>query len=181
MVMIQFGFRVFTGVNTPPINQITTNRGWAAAWADFDNDGDLDLYADGPASGRALYRNDTENGNHWLELRLEGVRSNRSAIGAKVRALARIGGQDVRQLREVSAQNTFNGHNSLIVHFGLRDAVVVDQLTIEWPSGIVQTLHDVSADQRLVIIEETTTPSVPDGHQIPGTPCARRAAATTCS
>ncbi len=57
------------------------------------------------------------------------MRSNRSAIGAKVRAPAQIGGYEVRQLRSMSAQNTLNGQNSLIVHFGLGDAAVCPAIT----------------------------------------------------
>ncbi len=144
-----------------------THRGASAG--DYDGDGDLDLYADGPSGGRRLYRNDTSNGNHWLKLNLVGVESNRSAIGAQVRARATIGGQSVGQLREVLAQNTFNGHNALQVHFGFGDAESVESLSIRWPSsGIGQTLTDVAIDQTLEIVENTVTPAIPDGAGVPG-------------
>ena len=141
-----------------------------ATVGDYDNDGDLDIYADAPAGGRSLFRNDTVNGNRWLKLRLEGVVSNRTAVGAKVRATAQIGGHSITQLREISTQNTFNGQNSLIVHFGLGDATSVDRLVIEWPSRIVQTLRNVSVNQVLAVREESTTPTVPDGDAAPGMP-----------
>ena len=129
---------------------------WGGAAGDYDNDGDLDLYvsnklrlqqgqAPTPVPG-SLFRNDTRNGNHWISLKLIGTSSNRSAIGAKVRATASIGGRSVTQLREVSAQNNFGGQNDLRVHFGLADAVRIDRLVIEWPSGQVDTLTNVAAD-----------------------------------
>jgi hypothetical protein len=159
------------GTFTSLVNALTSGPPHRGATAgDYDNDGDLDIYADGPSGNRSIFRNDTVNGNHWLKLRLEGVVSNRSAVGAKVRATAQIGGHTVTQLREVSTQNTFNGQNSLIVHFGLGAAATIDRLVIEWPSRIVQTLRNVSANQLLAVREESTTPTVPDGQAIPGTP-----------
>jgi hypothetical protein len=159
------------GTFTSLVNALTNGPPHRGATAgDYDNDGDLDLYADGLTGNRSLFRNDTVNGNHWLKLRLEGVVSNRSAVGAKVRATAQIGGHTVTQLREVSTQNSFNGQNSLIVHFGLGDAATIDRVVIEWPSRIVQTLRNVSANQLLAVREESTTPPVPDGAAIPGTP-----------
>jgi len=159
------------GTFTSLTNTLTLSVPHRGATAgDYDNDGDLDIFADAPGGNRSLFRNDTVNGNHWLELRLEGVASNRSAIGAKVRATAQIGGHTVTQLREISSQNTFNGQNSLIVHFGLRDATTVDRLVIEWPSRIVQTLRNVGANQLVAITEVVTVPPLPDGQAIPGMP-----------
>jgi hypothetical protein len=143
------GDGTFTSL-TNTLTEIVTHRGASAG--DYDNDGDLDLFVDGPGlGGRSLFRNDTANGNHWLKLSLVGVDSNTSGIGAKVRATARIGGTEVTQLREVSAQNTFNGHNSLVVHFGLGDATIVDGVVVEWPSGHVQTLWGVAPDRSLAV------------------------------
>lgn len=133
-------------------------------WSDFDQDGDLDLYVanmgqfEGP-SGEAnvLYRNDQANGRHWLKLDVAGTASNRAAIGAKVWVTATIAGQRVTQLREVSAQNTLNGHNSLTVHFGLGDAQRVEELKVQLPSGATEVLADVPADQTLRLVEEAAT------------------------
>jgi hypothetical protein len=159
------------GSFTSTTNALTNGPAHRGATAgDYDNDGDLDIFADGPSGSRSLFRNDTAGGSHWLKLRLEGVVSNRSAVGAKVRATAQIGGQSVTQLREISTQNTFNGQNSLIVHFGIGDAATVDRLVIEWPSRIVQTLRNVNANQLLSVREESTVPPLPDGGAIPGSP-----------
>ena len=134
------------------------------AWADYDNDGDLDLFvANGvgmntigtPESG-FLYRNDSGT-NNWLLLRLVGVTSNRSAIGAKVRLRATIGGKTFWQLREVSGGAGYCSQNDLRVHFGLGDAATVESVRIEWPSGITQFLRDVPVNQLLTIEEEDAT------------------------
>ena len=112
------------------------------------------------------------NGNHWVRIHLTGVVSNRTAIGAKASVRATIGGSEVRQLREVSSQNTFNGHDSLNVHFGLGDAAIVDSLVVEWPSGIVQSLTDLAVDVFIEVVEapELSAPPIPDGAWVPGAP-----------
>lgn len=152
--------------------EVGTHRGASAG--DYDQDGDVDLYVDGPAGGRSLFRNDSAPGNHWLSVRLVGTVSNRSGIGAKVRARATINSRPTVQLREVSAQNTFNGHDDLNPHFGLGDAAVVDEIEVEWPSGIVQRVLGVSADRALEIVEAAPppppVPPIPDGAFVPGTP-----------
>ena len=117
------------GTFSAETNALTTSgatRG--ATLGDYDNDGDLDAFISGVARG--LYRNDTDNGNHWINILCEGAISNRSAIGAKVWALANINGVDTWQRREISAQNSFNSHNSLRVHFGLGDATTIATLRV---------------------------------------------------
>jgi uncharacterized repeat protein (TIGR03803 family) len=126
--------------------------GESCAWVDYDNDGFLDLFATrgGPANN-LLYHNNG-NRNAWLEVKLVGTVANRSAIGAKVRLHAAIGGKTFWQMREI---NTGGGWNSvpLVAHFGLGDATNIDTLRIEWPSGTVQEFHDVSPRQILTITE----------------------------
>jgi hypothetical protein len=122
----------FTRIDNLPISEPFARRGATAG--DYDNDGDLDLLALGPAAA-SLYRNDTQNGNNWVKFKCEGTTANRSAIGTRVRVKTVINGQPVWQFREVSAQNTFNGHNSLEIHFGAGDATTIDTLIFHWPSG----------------------------------------------
>ncbi|MGH7594781.1 MAG: FG-GAP-like repeat-containing protein [bacterium] len=141
----------FTGVTNIVIASTLTHRGATAG--DYDNDGDLDLLAVGPAAALALYRNDTPSGNHWLGLSCIGTTSNRTAISTKLRVKATINGHAIWQLREISAQNTFNGHNSLRQHFGLGNATMIDSLKIEWPSGLVEIQTNIAADQFLTMTE----------------------------
>lgn len=126
---------------------------WGPAWGDFDNDGFLDLAVAG-FPGR-LYRNNG-NANGWLMLKLVGTKSNRAAIGAKVRLTATLRGKTVKQFREVGSGNA-SGQNDPRVHFGLADATQAESIEIEWPSGTKQTLSGIAARQVLTVTE-------PDDH-----------------
>jgi hypothetical protein len=140
-----------------------TANGIGCAWADFDNDGFLDLFvSNGPESptspgeANCLYRNDAKvngNTNGWLLVRLVGTASNRSAIGAKIRVKATLWGKEVWQLREVSGGSANCSQSDLRAHFGLGDARNVDLLRIEWPIGVVQELTNVVANQILTVTE----------------------------
>ena len=138
---------------------ITENFGahYGATAGDYDNDGDLDLYVSGTTASKGLYRNDLPAGNHWVKIRCTGIGgttgSNYSALGTMVRAKATINGTPTWQMREVSAQNSFNSQNALDVHFGLGDATVIDSLVIRWPGGIVEYLTDVPTDQSYTATE----------------------------
>lgn len=146
-------------------NVVLTVNGSGANGAtagDYDDDGDLDLFIFAfPASFRRFHRNDQPAGNHWIRMKLEGTSSNRASIGARVRAKATIGGNSVWQYRELSAQNTFNGHNALEIHFGLGDASTLDSVEVIWPSGTVKYLTQVKANQILKLIENTNAGTIP--------------------
>jgi MYXO-CTERM domain-containing protein len=108
---------------TYPAGTLVDN-GWGVAWADYDGDGDLDL------ASRSLYRNDRTDLGHWLKLRLVGVLSNRSAIGARVTVTA--GGQTM--MRQVEGGKGTTTQSSLTLHFGLGAAAEADEVVIDWPS-----------------------------------------------
>lgn len=125
------------------------------AWADYDNNGFLDLLVvcgDGIPAPNQLYRNNG-NGNHWLKFKLAGTTSNRDGIGTRIRVKTTLQGRNIWQLREVEAAGGQGGHSRLLAHFGLGNATNAALVRIEWPSGIVQELPKVPADQFLTITE----------------------------
>ncbi len=122
------------------------------AWADFDGDGDLDLYlASMTGLPNRLFRNDTPDAaaNHWLQIDLATRTANTTGIGAEVRAV--VGGYSM--MRRVDGGSGFLSQNSQTLHFGLGAATAVDTLEIRWPTGYVQTMLAVAGDQRLTVDE----------------------------
>jgi enediyne biosynthesis protein E4 len=130
----------------PGVAATHTSRG--CAFGDFDNDGDMDVVVINMNEPPSLLRNDVSGGGHWLKVLLEGTKSNRSAIGARV--TARYGGRI--QAQEVMAQASFYSVNDRRLHFGLGEATAAD-LTIRWPTGATETVPNVAADHLVVIRE----------------------------
>lgn len=122
---------------------------YGCATADVNLDGAVDLYVTNSQQPNHLYINMVGGRNHWLQIHLQGVRSNRSAIGARLRLVT---GSKV-QISEVKAGGGYVSQSSLTQHFGLGAADVVDTLEIRWPSGTVERFTDLAADRRLSIIE----------------------------
>jgi hypothetical protein len=136
-----------------------TSGMYFAWWADYDNDGYLDLLVGPRISGvpveSVLYANQLPaNGeaNHWLKVTLKGKVSNPNGFGAKVRVQAEIGGKTVGQMRQLGIMGGLCS-SDFTAHFGLGDAATIDTLRIEWPSGIVQELKDVAVNQQLEVVE----------------------------
>jgi hypothetical protein len=96
----------------------------------------------------SLLRNDLAGGNHWVKIKLTGVKSNRSAIGARV--TANYGGRT--QVREVLSQSSYLSVNDSRLHFGLGAVSAVD-LVVRWPNGGVEKFMRVAADQLVHITE----------------------------
>jgi len=130
----------------PDVNARHCSRGMA--FGDFDNDGDMDVLIMNVNEPPTLLRNDAPAENHWIKIRLEGTRSNRSAIGARV--LARYGGKV--QAQEVVSQTSYLSANDPRLHFGLGAATTVD-IEIHWPMGLVEK-HAALAAGQLVTIRE---------------------------
>ncbi|HHP7229389.1 MAG TPA: CRTAC homolog protein [Xenococcaceae cyanobacterium] len=135
--------------------------------ADYDLDGFLDLFiTNGFVEGTPLFGNNGPhqllrnqgNNNNWLQIDLEGVESNRDGIGAQVFLTA--GG--VTQLREQSGGIHKWSQNQQRIHFGLAQNTQVDLLEIRWPSGNVQQLENIAANQLISIVEATSTPPNPN-------------------
>lgn len=130
----------------PAIMSSHISRG--CAFGDFDNDGDLDILIMNRNEPPSLLRNDAPAGNHWLKVRLEGTKSNRSAIGSRV--LLRYGGKVQAQC--LTSQSSFLSSCDPRLHFGLGAATTAD-IEIHWPTGASETHAGVAADQ-LVTIKE---------------------------
>ncbi|MEO8087842.1 MAG: FG-GAP-like repeat-containing protein [Bacteroidota bacterium] len=147
---IRQGSNVFTKINNEPFT-LTNGDHWCASSADYDNDGDLDLFISGN-SDKGLFENTTTQ-TDFINIKLVGVTSNKSAIGAKVRVKA----HGFWQMREISSQNTFNGMNMLNAHFGFGSTgpivLYVDSIKIEWPSGQVDICTNVLASWNYVATE----------------------------
>ena len=130
----------------PGVAEAHASRG--CAFGDFDNDGDMDVLVMNMNEPPSLLRNDVRSGGNWLKVLLVGVRSNRSAIGARVTAAYGYR----RQAQEVQAQSSFYSANDRRLHFGLGAETSVD-LTIRWPNGVSETISKVGANQLVVIRE----------------------------
>ena len=128
----------------PAFSKALVARG--AAYGDFDHDGDLDILVttnNGPAH---LYRNDGGNKNHWLQLRLNGTKSNRNGIGAVVK----VG----NQTQTVHSGSSYLSASDLALTFGLGSETTVPSIDIYWPSGGHQKMSNVKADQRINVQEQ---------------------------
>ena len=119
-----------------------------AAFGDFDNDGDIDVLIMNVNEPPTLLRNDAPAGNHWIKIRLEGTKSNRSAIGARV--VVRYAGKV--QVQELLSQSSFLSSNDPRLHFGL-GAATTAEIEVHWPSGLVESLKFIAVNQLLTLRE----------------------------
>jgi enediyne biosynthesis protein E4 len=130
----------------PAITAVHSSRG--CAFGDFDNDGDLDVLIVNLNEPPSLLRNDIRGRNHWLKVRVEGTKSNRSGIGTRVRV--KYGGKV--QAQTVTSQCSFFSANDPRLHFGLGTETVAD-LEIQWPNGQTEIVKGVSANQLVTVRE----------------------------
>lgn len=158
---------------------INSGGNYGATAGDYDNNGTLDLYVAGSTGSKGLFRNDLINGNKWINIKCIGSGpsnsySNRSAIGAKVKAKATINGVSIWQQREVLAQNSFNSMNMLNVHMGFGNATVIDSLVIIWPRGwkdvstnvALNTFYNAIEGQGIVTEISDPLNSVPEEYKL---------------
>ena len=114
-----------------------------AAFGDFDRDGRIDVVVTRLNEKPIVLRNVTEGAGHWIELRLEGTRSNRDGIGARVHLRTKSG----EQWNRVSTSVGYGGSSDRLVHFGLGSDSQVNWMEVEWPSGARQILRDLAPDR----------------------------------
>jgi enediyne biosynthesis protein E4 len=137
----------------PGISAPSASRG--CAFGDFDNDGDIDFVVNCVNEAPQLIRCDSSLNHNWIKVRTIGVKSNRSGIGARLRCVTQVAGEAKphSQIDEVRSGGGYFSQNDLRVHFGLGKAEKVDLLEVRWPSGVVDALKDVKANQ-LVFVKE---------------------------
>jgi hypothetical protein len=117
-----------------------TRHSSCISWGDYNNDGFMDVYLNNNGTANRLYKNNAGNTNKWVILKLQGVNSNRSAIGARVKVKA----GSLSMIREVSGGSGGKGQNSLPVEFGIGSAALIDSIIVRWPSGLVQGFANVT-------------------------------------
>ncbi|AXT60890.1 T9SS C-terminal target domain-containing protein [Aquimarina sp. AD10] len=157
---INNGDGTFTESNVNLINTETSGNSTGATIGDYDNDGDLDFFVVGQGI-KGLFRNDLAIKNHFTNIKLIGNPSNKAGLGARLVLTTKIKGKLVTQKREISASNTFMGHNSLRAHFGLAKAKKIDELTIYWPSGNVSRFKNLRVNTFYTIEEGKKKPISP--------------------
>jgi hypothetical protein len=120
-----------------------------AAFGDLNNDGKIDVVVTVLNGPPEIWMNRSPNRNHWIILKLVGVKSNRDGLGTKVKLTTSQG----TQYNHASTAMSYNSSSDKRVHFGLGSAGVIDTLELTWPSGIKQILKNVKADQVLTVTE----------------------------
>jgi hypothetical protein len=120
-----------------------------AGFDDLDNDGDVDVVVLNSRQQPTILRNESENQNHWIQIRLRGVSANRDGVGAQVTVVA----GDLTQIDEVHSGRGYQSHWGTRLHFGLGKRDRVDRIEVRWIGGGTDVWEDVDVDQRLTLVE----------------------------
>jgi enediyne biosynthesis protein E4 len=134
-----------------PIESLHLGRGLAVG--DLDNDGRLDAIVQSQNEPLVYLQNQTGGGGHWVTLQLEGTRSNRDAVGARV--LLSAGGRTRTEQR--AGGGSYQSGNDARLHFGLGSSDRIDRLEVRWPSGLVESFAGVAADRAYRSLEGAGT------------------------
>jgi hypothetical protein len=133
----------------PALQIRAAHRG--CAFGDLNNDGKIDVVVSAIGSPAELLYNTSTNNNHWILIRTVGVKSNRDGIGTRIKI---TGASGFVQYNHVTTAGSYASSNDPRAHFGLGADKVIKEIELRWPSGSVQLLHNVKADQILTVTEE---------------------------
>jgi len=133
----------------PALQEKRVSRGLAVG--DLFNDGNMDVVIEDLDTSPMLLRNRGIPGRHWVSFELAGTKSNRAAIGARIKIVA----AGMTQTDEVHSGGSYLSQNDLRLHFGLNAASKIDSVEIRWPSGTLDTLKDLAADKFYSVLEGT--------------------------
>ena len=162
--------KMFKNIDGKKFADVTTSsrtgnlqKGHGVSFADLDNDGDQDIYVEmggaykGDAYQNSLYINPGQNNNNWIDLLLEGTKSNRAAIGTKIKVSFTDNGIHRSVYRDVNSGGSF-GSNPLQQHIGIGQAVLIESIEIKWPgSGTVQVFKNIQPGGVVKIKEGSNT------------------------
>jgi hypothetical protein len=141
------GFYEVGALSGMAFEQAHVGRG--AAFADYDNDGDIDVFIVNQEGRPMLLRNDGGNRKNWLKVRIKCTKSNRAGLGTKVEVQA---GNVVRS-EEIGGQTSYLSQNFQEAHFGLNNQKEATRIKVTFPSGTVHTLEHVKANQVVTVTE----------------------------
>jgi len=121
----------------------------AAAFGDYDNDGDLDILVTNWNQTADLLRNEGGNRNNWIQINVIGTKSNKSGIGTRIKLVT----GDLKQYQEVQSGGSYLAFSALRAHFGVGDAGRIDFVEIHWASGHVDRYKDLTVNHRFIATE----------------------------
>lgn len=123
-----------------------------AAIGDYDNDGDLDILVTNCNQRADLLQNVVGNRNNWIQIQLDGLKSNRSGFGAKIKVVT----GHLVQYREVNSGGSYLSFHDIRAHFGVGKAELIEMLEVRWPSGQIDKKTELDVNQRYLVIEGRT-------------------------
>jgi hypothetical protein len=132
------------------VDSVLDGRG--VALADFDNNGTMDMLVTNSNAAPILYQNFAGLKKSWVEFKVTGARSNRNGVGTRIKVTT----GNVSQIREVNCGNGYQSQSSFRVHFGLGAKTKIDVVEVKWPSGLVEVLKNVAANQIINLTEAAT-------------------------
>lgn len=141
------GFYEVSGISGPAFQNAHVGRG--AAFADYDNDGDVDVFIVNQEGRPMLLRNDGGNKNNWVKVRVKCTKSNRTGFGTRIN----IEAAGISQFQEIGGQTSYLSQNFQEAHFGLNHSERLDRLTVTFPSGSVRELTNLRANQIVSVVE----------------------------